>query len=172
MEVERTEMFGMYYLKSQKWLLTCDFAKVFDTYATLKVKRGLKDSRARLRGLGRSIVLMTLITAISFIPLNSSSAYTYHKMNLKLYAFNALGNWDQMECYNILIQHESSWNYKARNGNHYGLGQMANAMVLRLNPNQQIDLHIKYIKHRYGVDHQGYVNACKALRFFEVNHYH
>lgn len=165
-------MFGMYYLKSQKWLLTCDFAKVFDTYATLKVKRGLKDSRARLRGLGRSIVLMTLITAISFIPLNSSSAYTYHKMNLKLYAFNALGNWDQMECYNILIQHESSWNYKARNGNHYGLGQMANAMVLRLNPNQQIDLHIKYIKHRYGVDHQGYVNACKALRFFEVNHYH
>lgn len=165
-------MFGMYYLKSQKWLLTCGYAKVFDTYAILKVKRGLKDSRARLRGLGRSIVLMTLITAISFIPLNSSSAYTYHKMNLKLYAFNTLGNWDQMECYNILIQHESSWNYKARNGNHYGLGQMANAMVLRLNPNQQIDLHIKYIKHRYGVDHQGYVNACKALRFFEVNHYH
>ena len=80
--------------------------------------------------------------------------------------------YDEFKCFDRIITKESHWNYKARNGNHYGLGQMANAMVLRLNPNQQIDLHIKYIKHRYGVDHQGYVNACKALRFFEVNHYH
>ncbi len=44
-------------------------------------------------------------------------------MNLKLYAYNKM-DWSEFQCYNWLIIKESSWNPKARNGSHYGLGQM------------------------------------------------
>ncbi len=86
-------------------------------------------------------------------------------MNIKLHAYNKL-NWEQFECYNWLIHHESRWNYKAKNGSHYGLGQMRSKWYGTLNPYKQIDAHLRYIKHRY----EGC--ACAALRHWERKGWH
>jgi hypothetical protein len=81
--------------------------------------------------------------------------------NLKLFAYNSFKSWDQFSCYNYIIIQESKWNYKARNGSHYGLGQMRNPLVLTLTPKEQIVWHMRYIGHRYGIVN-GEPNACKA----------
>ena len=94
------------------------------------------------------------------IPINSSEA----DMNLKLYAYNKL-DWQEFQCYNWLIYKESRWNPKARNGSHYGLGQMRSTWYRDLSPRQQIDAHIKYVRHRYS-------NACNALHHLETKGWH
>ena len=81
--------------------------------------------------------------------------------NLKLFAYNSFKSWDQFSCYNYIIIQESKWNYKARNGSHYGLGQMRNPLVLTLTPKEQITWHMRYIGHRYGYVNDE-PNACKA----------
>ena len=81
--------------------------------------------------------------------------------NLKLFAYNSFKSWDQFSCYNYIIIQESKWNYKARNGSHYGLGQMRNPLVLTLTPKEQIVWHMRYIGHRYGYVNDE-PNACKA----------
>ena len=86
-------------------------------------------------------------------------------MNLKLYAYNLM-SWQQFECYNWLIHKESSWNPKAVNGSHYGLGQMRSRWYKDLDPYKQIKVHMKYLSHRYGGD------ACKALAHLERKGWH
>ena len=88
-------------------------------------KRGMLRTLARLRGSalrGRALAgaVFIMLTAMNVSP---AVAKDYKTMNIKLYAYNKL-NWDQFQCYNWLIHHESRWNYKAKNGSHYGLGQM------------------------------------------------
>ncbi len=56
------------------------------------------------------------------------------------------------------IYKESRWNPKARNGSHYGLGQMRSTWYRDLTPRRQIDAHIKYLRHRY-------IDACDALQY-------
>ena len=85
-------------------------------------------------------------------------------MNLKLYAYNLL-SWKEFECFNWLIYKESSWNPKAKNGSHYGLGQMRSVWYRDLSPYRQIKASIKYISHRYG-------DSCKALDHFDKKGWH
>jgi hypothetical protein len=85
-------------------------------------------------------------------------------MNLKLYAYNQM-SWKEFECFNWLIHYESRWNPKAKNGSHYGLGQMRSTWYRDLSPKGQIQASIKYIHHRYG-------NACKALDHFDRKGWH
>ena len=59
-------------------------------------------------------------------------------MNLKLYAYNLL-TWREFQCFNWLIHYESRWNPKARNGSHYGLGQMRSTWYRDLSPQGQIN---------------------------------
>ena len=108
------------------------------------------------------LMALTLLTAVlQLINTQPSKA----DMNLKLYAYNLM-SWSQFECYNWLIYKESSWNPKAKNGSHYGLGQMRSTWYRDLNPYEQIRQHIKYISHRYGGD------ACKALAHLERKGWH
>jgi hypothetical protein len=85
-------------------------------------------------------------------------------MNLKLYAYNLL-TWREFQCFNWLIHNESRWNPKARNGSHYGLGQMRSTWYRDLSPQGQIKASIKYIRHRYD-------DSCKALQHFEERGWH
>lgn len=89
----------------------------------------------------------------------------FNVMNIKLHAYNKL-SWSQFQCYNWLIHYESRWDYKARNGSHYGLGQMRSKWYGTLNPMKQIDAHLRYIKHRYSGD------TCKALAHWERKGWH
>jgi hypothetical protein len=85
-------------------------------------------------------------------------------MNLKLYAYNLL-TWREFQCFNWLIHYESRWNPKARNGSHYGLGQMRSTWYRDLSPQAQIKASIKYIHHRYK-------DSCDALNHFETKGWH
>ncbi len=105
--------------------------------------------------------LMLSISVLTTMNIQPSKA----DMNLKLYAYNLM-SWQQFECYNWLIHKESSWNPKAINGSHYGLGQMRSSWYKDLSPKQQIKVHIKYIQHRYQGD------ACKALAHLERKGWH
>lgn len=84
---------------------------------------------------------------------------------LKLYAHSRLISMEQFSCFNALITKESNWRIDARNGSHYGLGQMRNAKYGRLDGFSMVDWSIRYIKGRYG-------SMCNAWRFFQAKGYH
>ena len=107
-------------------------------------------------------LIATGVIAALLLILNISPSKA--DMNLKLYAYNKM-DWSEFQCYNWLIHKESRWDYKARNGSHYGLGQMRSTWYRDLSPKQQIDAHIKYIRHRYA-------DACDALKHLETKGWH
>jgi hypothetical protein len=105
---------------------------------------------------GRSMLLAFAALAFIHTPANSDTSWKNHTMNLKLHSINLIGDWDQALCFIEVIHRESTWNYKARNGSHYGLGQMRSTWYRDLNPYKQVEASIKYYIHRYG-------SMCKAL---------
>ena len=131
--------------------------------ATRRARQG-KLARCWLVGIALFIVFLCFEKTYSVAADNSV-------MNLKLYAYNKFKTYEQFECYNYLIHRESRWNYKARNNSHYGLGQMRNKMVLTLTPRGQIDLHMKYVAHRYGLVNDE-PNACLAAEHFDKKGWH
>ena len=139
------------------------FVSLLDKPATLSPKRGRAASPlAEVEG-GYCFRLMATALIAALISIFSTSP-SKADMNLKLYAYNKL-SWSEFQCYNWLIIKESSWNPKARNGSHYGLGQMRSKWYKDLNPFKQIDVHIKYIRHRYA-------DACTALHHLETKGWH
>jgi hypothetical protein len=112
------------------------------------------------------VISLFIIINIAFLKIDSANAIDNSIPNLKLYAYHAFKTYDQFDCYNYLVIKESQWNYKARSGSHYGLGQIKNKMVLKQTPRQQIVFHMKYIGHRYGYVN-GEPNACKAAEHFD-----
>jgi hypothetical protein len=131
--------------------------------ATRRARKG-KLARCWLVGIALFIVNLCFVKTDSVAADNSI-------MNLKLYAYNKFKTYEQFDCYNYLIHRESRWNYKARNNSHYGLGQMRNKMVLTLTPRGQIDLHMKYVAHRYGLVNDE-PNACLAAEHFDKKGWH
>jgi len=132
--------------------------------------RKAEPPKARL-GRRRVWLLLCVIAFTLCFSKDYSHATDNHVMNLKLYAYNKFKTWDQFSCYNYIIYRESRWDYKARNGSHHGLGQMRNPMVLKLTPRGQIDLHYKYIAHRYGMVNNE-PNACKAAEHLDKKGWH
>ena len=124
----------------------------------------------------RKIARFGLVISLSF-SLNAGLLKDYSVAqdntipNLKLFAYHAFKTYDQFDCYNYLVIKESRWNYKARNGSHYGLGQIKNKMVLKQTPREQILFHMKYIGHRYGYVN-GEPNACRAAEHFDSKGWH
>ena len=84
---------------------------------------------------------------------------------LKLYAHSRLINDEQYQCFHRLITKESNWRVEARNGSHYGIGQMRNKRYAKLDGFSQVDWSIRYITKRYG-------SMCNAWRFFIDKGYH
>jgi hypothetical protein len=143
--------------------LNSTYVNLLDKPATLSPKRGrIAGPLAEVEG-GHCLRLMAT-TLIAAILTMISPSPVKADMNLKLYAYNKL-DWSEFQCYNWLIHKESRWNYKARNGSHYGLGQMRSKWYGTLSPKKQIDQHIKYIRHRYD-------DACNALHHLETKGWH
>ena len=134
-----------------------------DKPVTLPRRRGPKAAR-RLSvrgGLCLRLIPLTLAAAV-LTTINPTPSKA--DMNLKLYAYNLL-TWREFQCFNWLIHYESRWNPKARNGSHYGLGQMRSTWYRDLSPQAQIKASIKYIHHRYK-------DSCDALTHFERKGWH
>lgn len=119
-------------------------------------------SLKRRKRFGASIAILA-VTSTGLIQ--QANATNYSIDHLKLYAHSRLLDYKEFQCFNKIITKESRWSYVARNGSHYGLGQMRSKHYRDLDPFRQIDATIKYITNRYQT-------PCKAWAFHQrENHY-
>jgi hypothetical protein len=135
--------------------------------------RGLEPTRGSERTVKRLVRSVAIVIGITlFAPMahantGSIDEYIY---NPKKY-INATMPKHEAKCLRLLIGKESAWNYKAvgnLNGTYqvYGLLQIKNPMAQHMNPMQQIQLHMRYLEHRY----QG--SACNAWKHWQRKGWH
>ena len=157
--------------------------KVIDRVSTLSASDAPKSANAsRLSGLLASSLLIVigaavclLLISIVFKKIDSVSAYQYKPVTMisyKEYALLKIENKKQYKCLTQLYGKESAWNPNARNGSHYGIPQGKSKYLSTVNGYAQIDWGLDYLFHRYGVDTNGYTNACKALQHFKTKGWH
>ena len=130
-------------------------------YLTKGVRSILAGEPLRRIARRRSLVLLAVLCVVGTTPAKAATDID----NLKLYAHSRIINYEQFKCFDALITRESHWNVMAKNGSHYGLGQMRNAKYGRLDGFTQVDWSIRYITKRYG-------SMCNSWRFFKSNGYH
>jgi hypothetical protein len=117
--------------------------------------------------LRRLVVWGSLCLGMALLALQAQPAQAMTKSidHYKLYAHSRIINYEQYKCLSKIIHKESRWNPQAKNGSHFGLGQMRSEHYRTLDAYRQIDATIKYITNRYG-------SMCNAWRFHErVGHY-
>ena len=119
-------------------------------------------SLKRRKRLWASIAILA-VTSTMLIPNANSAAYSID--HLKLYAHSRLLDYKEFQCFNKIITKESRWSYTARNGSHYGLGQMRSKHYRDLDPFRQLDASIAYITKRYGT-------TCQAWAFHGKHGYY
>ncbi len=112
-------------------------------------------SLKRRKRYGASIAILA-VTSTGLI--HNANAANYSIDHLKLYAHSRILDYKEFQCFNKIITKESRWSYTARNGSHYGLGQMRSKHYRDLDPYRQIDATIRYITKRYQT-------PCKAWAF-------
>jgi len=125
----------------------------------------LKQAADADRLLRRFRLLPQLCLCIGLISVQMQPATTSNIDQYKLYAHSRIINDVQYQCLSKIIYKESRWNSAAKNGSHYGLGQMRSQHYRNLDAYRQIDATIKYIKGRYG-------SMCNAWRFHKANGYY
>jgi hypothetical protein len=103
-------------------------------------------------------LLLLIISVFATIGANPAYSADYSIDQLKVYAHSRIVNYKEFQCFNKIITKESQWSYSARNGSHYGLGQMRSTWYRDLDPYRQIDATIKYNKARH-------LGHCKAWAF-------
>jgi hypothetical protein len=110
-------------------------------------------------------LLLLIISVFATIGANPVNAASYSIDHLKLYAHSRLLDYKEFQCLNKIITQESRWSYTAKNGSHYGLGQMRSTHYRDLDPYRQIDATIRYNVKRYQTQ-------CKAWAFHLKNGYY
>lgn len=112
-------------------------------------------SSLRRRSVWGVVCLFIGSLSLQMQPAQASEVDTW-----KLYAHSRIINYQQFICLSKIINKESRWDVNAKNGSHYGLGQMRSKHYRNLDGFRQIDATIKYIDTRYG-------SMCNAWRFHE-----
>jgi hypothetical protein len=116
---------------------------------------------ARMRSLVLIGGLLLFVNSPSAIAVSTARDVN----NYKLYAHIKLHNATQYRCLELLWDKESKWDPRADNpkSTAYGIPQLLKLKAR--DPYTQIDLGLKYIKHRY-------LTPCKALDFHKrTGHY-
>jgi len=121
---------------------------------------GSSQGRKLLMG---AVYVLAAITSITSIQ--ESTAASYSVDHLKLYSHSRILDYKEFQCFNKIITKESRWNYLAKNGSHYGLGQMRSKHYKDLDPYRMIDASLRYITIRYETN-------CKAWAFHEKKGYY
>jgi hypothetical protein len=116
--------------------------------------------RRKRFGAGIAILAVTSTTVIQ-----NANAANYSIDHLKLYAHSRILDYKEFQCFNKIITKESRWSYTARNGSHYGLGQMRSKHYRDLDPFRQLDATIRYVTVRYQT-------ACNAWTFHMKHGYY
>ena len=132
-----------------------------------RARQGLRASRLRI---ARTVAIAIGITLLSPMDAANTGQIEAFKNDPRKY-INATMNKTEAKCIKLLIAKESAWNYKAvgnLSGTHkvYGLLQIKNPIAKDMNPMQQIQLHMRYLEHRYDG------SACKAWSHFKDRGWH
>jgi len=130
----------------------------------------LKDNLLKIKKINKKIKniknIMVIPMSILILTLSTTPAKAATQIDmLKLYAHSRLLDYKEFQCFNKIITKESQWSHFARNGSHYGLGQMRSKHYRDLDPFRQIDASIKYITVRYET-------SCKAWAFHQQRNYY
>ena len=130
----------------------------------LRLKRaaGADSSQGRKQLMGK---VYAIAAFVSITGITEAQAANYSVDHLKLYAHSRILDYKEFQCFNRIITKESRWSYTAKNGSHYGLGQMRSKHYRDLDPYRQIDATLKYITHRYK-------SSCKAWAFHQDRNYY
>lgn len=110
-----------------------------------------KTYNSRLLVVGLTALLQMAISMPSY-------AASYSPDVLRVYLHSRIINNNEYKCMDKIIYKESRYNYLARNGSHYGLGQMRSKHYQSKDPFTQLDLTIAYSLKRYK-------SLCKAWAF-------
>jgi len=142
---------------------------MLDINGTLRARahQGLRASRSRI---ARSVAIAIGIALFAPMVHANTGSIDSFKYNPRKY-INGTMNKTEAKCIKLLISKESAWNHKAignLNGTNkvYGLLQIKNPIAKDMNPMQQIQLHMRYLEHRY----EG--SACKAWQHFKDRGWH
>ena len=147
----------------------------------------LSANASRFSGLLASSLLLVIGAALCLMifsiyskTIDSSFAVSYKPVvmiSYKDYALLKIEDKKQFKCLSQLYGKESAWNPRAV-GNIggkeqvYGIPQGKSKYLSTANGYAQIDWGLDYLFHRYGVDTNGYTNACKALQHFKIKGWH
>ena len=121
----------------------------------------LKDKKIKIKK--RLLFIVSALIALQ--GAGSAVAANYSIDHLKLYAHSRILDYKEFQCFNRIITKESRWSYTARNGSHWGLGQMRSKHYGTLDPFRQIDASLRYITNRYQT-------PCKAWAFHQERNYY
>lgn len=116
---------------------------------------------------GRTLKLLGGVYVLAAsVTIGMQPAQATTKDHYKLYAHSRIIEWNEFMCFKDIITKENrQWDVKAKNGSHYGLGQMRSKWYRNLDGYRQIDATIKYITNRYGT-------MCKAWSFHQKRNYY
>ena len=103
-------------------VLTCGYAETLDSFGTLT---GLEQPNCSARTAKRLVRAVAIVMGISlFLPMASAVPATIDpKQSAKAFARSQISDKREYVCLSRLYGKESAWNYKARNGSHYGIPQ-------------------------------------------------
>lgn len=143
--------------------LTCGFTQSLDKRGTLS--NAPRATRAAQAVGGLLLGALCLFQTVSPAGASELTKQPTFKDYLKIYAHSKIVVESQYKCFNRLMERESKWSHTARNGSHYGIGQMRSLWYKKLNAYQQIDASIAYITKRYG-------HSCAAWAFSNKRGYY
>ena len=165
-------------MKSYPQTLCTGVQKVWDTpnvmreviQSLTKAIRFLREKRtatavSSLKRRKRLWAGIAILAVTSTTGIHKANAANYSIDHLKLYAHSRILDYKEFQCFNRIITKESRWSYVARNGSHWGLGQMRSKHYGTLDPYRQIDATIRYITNRYQT-------PCKAWAFHQERNYY
>ena len=145
-------------------LTECQCASLYLKDNILKIKINKKKINIKIKT-NKNLLAIPMSIMILTVSASTEAKAASQTDLLKLYAHSRIVSMEQFNCFNALITKESNWRIDARNGSHYGLGQMKNAKYGRLDGFSMVDWSIRYCKERYG-------SMCNAWRFFKASGYH
>ena len=133
--------------------------QLYQLLLTRPVHSEARASKRSTRTASRIVRGVALVIGITlFLPIEQvSNAQVMPNINPKHYAKWQLST-KEYRCLNKLWSKESAWNHKADNPHSTAFGIPQLLKMTETDPLKQVDLGIKYIRHRYD-------NACNAWSF-------
>ena len=145
--------------------VTSHYANVLAPIGTLT---GLEQPNCSARTAKRLVRAVAIVIGISlFLPMASAVPATIDpKQSAKAFARSMISSKEQYVCLSRLYGKESAWNYKAKNGSHYGIPQGRSQYLKTATAQQQVIWGLNYINHRYDG------KPCNAWKHWQQRNWH